>query len=116
MTPLFTKLNLTTQKTIFVFDPPESFQEELSRLRGIEIIDDLKSIDNLEFVLIVVSKKSQIDKMSPLIAKKAQGDAIVWFAYPKGTSKMYECDFNRDNGWNELRRLGFDSVRQVAID
>ena len=50
------------------------------------------------------------------MAKKTKGDAIVWFAYPKGTSRKYQCDFNRDNGWDALKALGFDTVRQVAID
>jgi hypothetical protein len=40
----------------------------------------------------------------------------VWFAYPKGTSKKYTCDFNRDTGWDTLKALGFDTVRAVAID
>jgi len=40
----------------------------------------------------------------------------LWFAYPKGTSKKYSCDFNRDDDWEVLRQAGFDSVRQVAID
>src|SRR6476620_9127058 len=37
-------------------------------------------------------------------------------SYPKGTSKKYSCDFNRDDGWEVLRQAGFDGVRQVAID
>jgi hypothetical protein len=36
--------------------------------------------------------------------------------YPKGTSKCYTCDFNRDSGWDVIRNAGFDSVRQIAID
>ena len=50
------------------------------------------------------------------IAKRVKGDAVVWFAYPKGTSKKFKCDFNRDTGWNELEALGFETVRAVAID
>jgi hypothetical protein len=41
---------------------------------------------------------------------------VLWFAYPKGSSKKYTCEFNRDSGWKVIRSLGFDSVRQVAID
>ncbi|HSY28218.1 MAG TPA: hypothetical protein VK832_11985 [Burkholderiaceae bacterium] len=116
MSPIFSKLNLTTQETIFVLDAPESFQEELSRLSGIEIVDDLKSPGVLAFALVFVIQKSQIDRIAPALAKKAKGDAIVWFAYPKGTSKKYQCDFNRDTGWDTFKALGFDTVRQVAID
>jgi len=38
------------------------------------------------------------------------------FAYPKGTSKKYKCDFNRDTGWDKLKEAGFDTVRSIAID
>ena len=50
------------------------------------------------------------------IAKKANGDGMVWFAYPKGTSKKYKSEINRDNGWQILGELGFEGVRGVAID
>jgi hypothetical protein len=116
MSPIFSKLNLTTQKTIFVLDAPESFRAELSGLADIQIVDNLKSDSKLTFAIIFVSQKTQIDQIAPILAKKAQGDVIVWFAYPKGTSKKYQCDFNRDNGWDSLKGFGFDTVRQVAID
>jgi hypothetical protein len=51
-----------------------------------------------------------------MVVSKASGDALLWFAYPKGTSTKYKCDFNRDSGWDILRQSGFDTVRQVAID
>ena len=47
---------------------------------------------------------------------KAEGDAIVWFAYPKRSSKKYRSQIDRDNGWNILGREGFEPVRMVAID
>jgi hypothetical protein len=40
----------------------------------------------------------------------------VWFAYPKGTSKKYTCNFNRDTGWDAMKALGFDTVGIAAID
>jgi len=46
----------------------------------------------------------------------ADGDPLLWFAYPKGSSKKYRCAFNRDTGWDVLKSLGFDTVRAVAID
>ena len=54
---------------------------------------------------------------SPLLwPQKARGDAVLWFAYPKGSSKKYKCEFNRDTGWHVLGAAGFEPVRQVAID
>ena len=47
---------------------------------------------------------------------RAKGDAIVWFCYPKQTSKRYTCEFNRDTGWQVLADHRFEPVRQVAFD
>ena len=116
MSPIFSKLNLSTQKSIFIIAPPESFQNEISQLTKVEIIDNLRSKSDLTFALIFVTQKKQIDQIAASLAQKAQGDAIVWFAYPKKTSKKYQCDFHRDTGWDAFRELGFDSVRMVAID
>jgi len=116
MPPLFSKLNLTDQGTIFVIDPPASFNVALSSLTDVHIVDNLKSKKELVFAIIFVTQKSRIDQVAPLLAEKAEGDAVVWFAYPKGTSKNYRCDFNRDTGWDAFKAFGFDTVRQVAID
>ena len=58
----------------------------------------------------------ELDKLSKAAAAKAVGDALLWFAYPKSTSERSACEFNRDKGWDVLLGLGFDCVRQVAID
>lgn len=63
-----------------------------------------------------MSQRAELHRLSKVLAAKAPGDALLWFAYPKGTSKKYMCDFNRDDGWDVLRKSGFDSVRQIAID
>jgi hypothetical protein len=57
-----------------------------------------------------------VDAAARLLAKAAPGDAVVWVAYPKGTSKRYRSDLNRDSGWASLGAAGFEPVRQVAID
>lgn len=57
-----------------------------------------------------------ISSCCPLLEQQYPPCQLLWFAYPKSTSKRYTCEFNRDQGWEALRASGFDSVRQVAID
>jgi hypothetical protein len=82
-------------------------------LERIWSVEDMKA---LAFALSFVTQIAELHRLSRKLSAKAAGDAILWFAYPKGTSKKYSCDFNRDDGWEVLRQAGFDSVRQVAID
>ena len=112
----FQKLNLKDQKQILVLNAPESFEPELKALRGITVQRDLKSASPIEFSLAFVTTQKEVDTLGKAIAKKAGGDAVVWFAYPKGSSKKYKSGINRDSGWKVLGDAGFEPVRMVAID
>jgi len=112
----FEKLNLKEQKQIVVLNSPASFEPELKALRGVTVQRDLKSVARIEFSLAFVTKQKEVDTLGKAIAKKAEGDAVVWFAYPKGSSKNYKSEINRDSGWRILGDAEFEPVRMVAID
>ena len=116
MGSVFEKLNLGSRQEMVVLHAPESFKPELAKLPVITIHHHLESLAEAGFWLAFVTRKSEVERLAPEIARRAKRDVIVWFAYPKGTSKKYTCDFNRDTGWAALKKLGFDTVRAVAID
>ncbi|HEY4442808.1 MAG TPA: hypothetical protein VGN30_00895 [Steroidobacteraceae bacterium] len=116
MASAFKKLNLTTQREIVVFNVPASFDPELAGLDGVKIVRNPKKPAGVQFALAFVRQQVELDRLSTILAARSAGDALLWFAYPKGTSKRYTCDFNRDSGWEVIRNAGFDSVRQIAID
>jgi hypothetical protein len=116
VTTVFQKLNLKAQREIAVFNVPVSFEPELSRLEGVKVLRNPKKPAGVQFALAFATQQSELDRLSTILAAKAEGDALLWFAYPKGTSKRYSCEFNRDSGWHVIRGAGFESVRQVAID
>ncbi|HEY0066542.1 MAG TPA: hypothetical protein VGB46_04245 [Flavisolibacter sp.] len=117
MTPLFNKLNLKDQKEILVVNAPESFLKETAQIeREVQVFQDPKKVKKTGFAIAFVTQQKDIDSLAPVLAGKLDGDGILWFCYPKGTSKKYKCDFNRDTGWQTLGKLGFEGVRMVAID
>ena len=116
MSIIFNKLNLKSQREILVLNAPESFEPELSALNNITIRRNPAEVKEIAFSLAFVTRQKEVDAIARIVARKATGDAIVWFAYPKGTSKKYKCDFNRDTGWAALGAAGFEGVRMVAID
>ncbi|MGO9261080.1 MAG: hypothetical protein ACLQU1_32945 [Bryobacteraceae bacterium] len=116
MLSTFEKLNLKDHRQIVVLNAPESFEPELSALHGVTVLRSLDGIKEIGFSLAFVTKQKEVDALAKSIAAKAKGDAVVWFAYPKGTSKRYQCEFNRDIGWKVPGKLGFEPVRSVAID
>ena len=113
---VFGKLNLKDQTDIVILNAPASFLPEIERLRGVTVRRTLSGAPPITFVLAFVTRRTELDAVASELTLRAAGDAVVWFAYPKGTSKRYTCDFNRDTGWQVLGAAGFEGVRQVAID
>ena len=116
MTRIFDKLNLKDQTEILVLNPPQSFEPELAALTGITVVREVNQARKMDFVLAFVTQQEQVDTISKIIAAKAEGDAMVWFVYPKGTSKKYKSSINRDSGWEIMGKADFERVRLVAID
>ncbi|PYR41097.1 MAG: hypothetical protein DMF95_31835 [Acidobacteria bacterium] len=116
MSAVFSKLNLKDQTEILVLNAPASFELELAALKGVAIRRHVPDIKAVAFSLAFVTTQKEVNALATAVGKKTQGDAVVWFAYPKGTSKKYTCEFNRDTGWAPLGKAGFEPVRMVAID
>ena len=114
MSPLFKKLNLGAQSVIHVLNAPESFERELIALKGVTVKRSVSGRSG--FAMAFVVTQTELDVASAKLAKACDGDAVLWMVYPKGTSKKYKCEFNRDSGWAALGAAGFEPVRMVAVD
>jgi hypothetical protein len=73
-------------------------------------------LGGVSFALAFVRTKADIDVVTLTLTEAAEGDATLWLAYPKASSKKYKCEFNRDSGWAAMGRAGYEPVRQVAVD
>ena len=113
---VFGKLNLKEQQEIVVLDAPASFEAELARLKGVVVHRKAPKNAGMAFALAFVKRQAEVDAAAKALTRNAEGDVVLWFAYPKGSSKKYTCDFNRDTGWAALGAAGFEPVRMVAID
>ena len=117
MDPLLKKLNFKDQKQVVLFNLPTDLGDLATAFALLaQVHKDFTTVEKADFTIAFATKQEQVDAAAELIAQNTEGDAVVWLAYPKGSSKRYKCDFNRDNGWTKLGALGFEPVRQVAID
>jgi hypothetical protein len=112
----FAKLNLKDQKHIVVMNAPASFEPEIASLEGVTVHRALSEAKQADFSLAFVTKQKEVDAWAKAIGRKATGDAIVWLAYPKKSSKTYTSEIGRDTGWPSMGAAGFEPVRMVAID
>jgi hypothetical protein len=115
MTLLFNKLNLGSHRDVLVVNAPGSFEPELAALSDVTVRRDPARLTAVPFAIAFVTTLAEVEAAAKWLPKAA-GDAVIWLAYPKGSSKRYRCEFNRDNGWAAVGAAGFEPVRQVAID
>ncbi len=113
---LFKKLNYRDEPEIVILNAPDSIEAELAHMNMVVIHRDLGQAPEVRFLLAFVTTLADVESIARAAAAKAKGDCLLWFGYPKGSSKKYKCEFNRDTGWAALGEQGFEPVRQVAID
>ena len=116
MGPVFRKPNLKDQDPVVVLYAPAEFEAELAALEGRRVVRDVGAVAAVAFALGFARDRTELDPLCAALAAKADGDATLWIAYPKKSSKRYRADFDRDRGWDVFGAAGFEPVRQVAID
>lgn len=112
---VFAKLQLKDQCDIAVLGAPASFAGALRALKGVRVHERLNAA-NSGFCLAFLTTLPELEKFALSLGKHARGDAVVWVAYPKGSSKRYATELSRDCGWKPLGALGYEPVRIVALD
>lgn len=117
MTSLFKKLNFKGHETILIVNAPDSISGDLEEMRNFcDVETQIHTVKKIGFVMVFVTRQNEIYESIDKIFPKLESDAVLWFSYPKGTSKKYKCDFNRDTGWEKLGAYNLEEVRQVAVD
>ena len=116
MADVWGKLNLKDHDEILVVNAPASFEREVKTLDGVTVKRKPADVKQIGFFLAFVTTQKEMDDLARVVAKKSVPDAVVWFAYPKGTSKKYTSEISRDTGNEALGEAGFEPVRMVAID
>ena len=117
MKNLLDKLNYKGQKRISVINAEETFVLSISSQLKDVIID--RKIDPrypYQFIMIFVKSKSEVEMLAPMTLHNLMADGVLWFCYPKKTSKKYRSDIDRDHGWKALNDSGLYGIRMVAID
>jgi len=106
MASVFQKLNLKEQSEIVVLGAPESFEPKLGSLPVVRVVRDAQDAREINFALCFVTSPDEVQASALSILASMQGDALLWFAYPKGTSHRYKSTINRDHGWDVLGSAG----------
>ncbi len=107
------KLFFKGQNPVLLFQPPAELKT-LAKDFGVPVHLQIKG--KYGFLLAFVKSLKEGEKLAELLKKTAEADAVVWIAYPKGTSKKYKSDYNRDTGHALMAKQGWDGVSLVSLD
>ncbi|MCF6410361.1 DUF3052 domain-containing protein [Pseudalkalibacillus salsuginis] len=117
MHPLLKKLNYKNQPEIWVIKAPAEFEAVMKEMaEEVTIIEDVISGNKIHFALVFAYEQADVAPFVDELLPQLEEDAVIWFAYPKKSSKRYSSDLSRDNGWQPLGNSGFEGVRQIAIN
>jgi hypothetical protein len=114
---LLSKLNYKVQDRIAIINAEEKFL--------ISLADELKNVvvDKVtdprypyNFMIIFVRSVKEVEHHTPFALHNLYADGVLWFCYPKKSSKNYSSDLDRDHGWKVLNDSGFHGIRIVSID
>jgi hypothetical protein len=116
MNQIFKKLNFKDQSAVVIVNAPQSFNKDMQEMKAFTKVGTTIPSGEINFFLGFVTKQNEVDALVEKVIPLMAGDGLFWFAYPKGSSKKYKCEFNRDSGWSKLGKHGYEPVRMVAID
>jgi hypothetical protein len=117
MVDLIKKLNYKGQGRIAVVNANDKFHEYLAaELKGIQIDRTIDQRFPYEFMILFVHLVCEVEMLAPRALHNLTSDGVLWFAFPKKTSKKVSSDIDRDHGWEVLIDRGFDKVRLIAVD
>ncbi|MGV3278614.1 hypothetical protein ACFX5K_03090 [Rickettsiales bacterium LUAb2] len=117
MNNLLKKLGIKSHRNILILNSYDGFLNILNPDHSIDSI--ITNSDNLlviDFAIIFVNDATEVKNIITDINNKLIGDCILWFAYPKKSSKKYKSNISRDSGFQVLGDYGFEPVSIIAID
>ena len=117
MDNILKKLKYGEQARIAVLNATEEFRGRITGLLpGVQIDSEINARYLYDFMIAFTPGSAEVDKYGPACIHNLSEDGKLWMVYPKGTSRRYKTNINRDRGWETVTGTGFRPVSQVAID
>lgn len=113
---LLKKLNHKEQMNICILNAPTAFGGAMQEMENEAPVSVSLTAGTARFLLVFVADRKALNAAIEEIRYHIDETTVLWFAYPKKSSKRYRSDINRDEGWSILGKMGYEPVRQVSID
>ncbi|CAH0336051.1 hypothetical protein K5V07_08735 [Flavobacterium sp. CHNK8] len=95
-----------------IINAPSALESEFLKL-DFKLTFDKKN-KSTNTLIFINNKKEYLDFLTTVL-KNIEHDSVLWFAYPKGTSKI-KTDINRDTISMTGEDFGITTVTAISID
>ena len=109
------KLQLKEEKNVLIQGLPSSIEKQFVKLSFAKNVTPLLKSKKIDFALVFAINQKQLKDILVDVLPALQKDAKMWIAYPKVTSKIVS-DLSRDADWECITKMGFETVRAIALD
>ncbi len=107
------KLRLRANMLLLVMNAPTTYLPVLEG-QQFDTIPLEEKIGDYDFIQVFATRVKQLDELLKVVKTVGKYDCILWFCYPKGSSKI-ESDIKRDLFWPILEKINMRPVAQVQI-
>ncbi len=106
---------LKDERYLLIQGMPSSMEKQFVKLNFCKGVTPLLQNRKIDFALIFAVNQRQLVGILKDVIPALQGEAKLWIAYPKLTSKI-ASDLSRDKNWDFVSDYGFEAVRMIALD
>uniref|UniRef100_A0A7S3M9J2 Uncharacterized protein n=1 Tax=Spumella elongata TaxID=89044 RepID=A0A7S3M9J2_9STRA len=110
---MWKKLHLKSDSLV-VLSPPAIFDKYLDAIKETHLVSESIS-EPFSYLLAFVTCQEELPHIIVNVRKHAVEDPVVWFAFPKRTSKLSK-NLSRDKGFERIGQIGYEAVSNISID
>jgi len=113
MNEVLKKLKLTIQNPVLILNAPDEYINIMEDIES-EVHTEIK--EKYKFIQLFARGIAEAKENIGACIEALDGDGYLWICYPKGSSKKYKSDLNRDTTQVITEKYNFQGVTLVSID
>jgi hypothetical protein len=111
---LMKKLKLKAGQRAAVIHAPSGYLDTLQPLpEGVALTEALDG--TLDWIQLFLKTQAELAAIVPTLLESLGPATLVWFCFPKGTSKI-QTDLTRDDGWDALKGTELKWVTLISVN
>ena len=117
MKKLLEKLNYKDLQRIALLNADNKFRTRLEAVLKHTTIDaDIDQRFPYHFMMVFVKNIEEVEQVAYEVIHNLSDDGVLWFCFPRKTSKKLETDLSKDYGWKSLNDYGFHGRRLITVN